>query len=192
MTGSERGYYKTDQSQEDEFRTLLTEIDSGIGWEEAGFLKVPIIIRTEINREIADHMHRLKRHLQLNSHPKIGLLQEWNELPPEDERIMDKIWGDAFLSKDIPQGRIRFSPKHIKESVTEKIGKVKIPVYPLGRIVAHEEFHIWQFINNPLQVQRDLKVMNRRDEVEEAWNYTNTEVQAGEFERYWIENWMNH
>jgi hypothetical protein len=75
MTGSERGYYKTDQSQEDEFRTLLTEIDSGIGWEEAGFLKVPIIIRTEINREIADHMHRLKRHLQLNSHPKIGLLQ---------------------------------------------------------------------------------------------------------------------
>lgn len=192
MTGSERGYYKTDQSQEDEFRTLLTEIDSGIGWEEAGFLKVPIIIRTEINREIADHMHRLKRHLQLNSHPKIGLLQEWNELPPEDERIMDKIWGDAFLSKDIPQGRIRFSPKHIKESVTEKIGKVKIPVYPLGRIVAHEEFHIWQFINNPLQVQRDLKVMNRRDEVEEAWNYTNTEMQAGEFERYWIENWMNH
>ena len=119
-------------------------------------------------------------------------IAEWNELPPEDERIMDKIWGDAFLSQDIPQGRIRFSPKHIKESVTEKIGKVEIPVYPLGGIVAHEEFHIWQFINIPLQVQRDLKVMNRRDEVEEAWNCTNTEVQAGEFERYWIENWMNH
>jgi len=186
-----RSHHET-VSQQKEFNTLLAEIDVGIRWEEAAFLKVPIIIRTEINREIADHMHRLKRHLQLNSHPKIGLLQEWNELPPEDERIMDKIWGDAFLSKDIPQGRIRFSPKHIKESVTEKIGKVEIPVYPLGGIVAHEEFHIWQFINNPLQVQRDLKVMNRRDEVEEAWNYTNTEVQAGEFERYWIENWMNH
>jgi hypothetical protein len=190
MTNLERNYH-ADLSQQKEFNTLLTEIDTAIGWEEASLLNPTVIIRGEINREIAEHMFRLKRHLDLTSHPRLELLQE-NNLHPEEKRKMGKVWGDAFLSRDIPQGRIRISPKHLAERVNEKLKKTEVPVYPIGGIVAHEYFHIWQFINNPLKMQRDLAVINRRSGWEEAWICTDTEVSATEFERYWIENWMDH
>jgi len=185
MALSELKSFFIGQQSASEFTKLKAKFALSVNWEGAGFIRTPPEIIDQINEEAADNLMRLKCHLNLFSFPTVGLLTDWNEVLPEESRLMQDVYADAIVDQVFPHGRIRISPSILKAIVTEKTGIAHPPPIPLSGILGHEVFHIWQFLHTPQQVERD--VSTHMSMGIEAWTQTKTEIEAREFERHWIE-----
>lgn len=175
------------QRASSDFLELKSRFAAGVNWEGASFLKIPPEVIDEINIEGAENLVRLKQALSLPAFPAIELLTDWNEILPEEDRLIHEVYGDAVVVKNVfPHGRIRISPLIMKAVVTEKMGIGHKPPVSLAGLLAHEAFHISQFLNDRERVERDLIV--RQNKGIEAWFNTQTEWEAIKFERDWVES----
>ena len=169
-----------------DFSELKAQASLGFNWEGAGFIRTTPQVIEQINSETASNLIRLKRHLKLPFYPEVKLLQDWSEVLPEEHRLMHEIYGDSNINKAGTKGIIRISPAIVKAFVTERMGIAQMPPISLAGILGHEAFHLRQLFDNPEQVAKDVAVLKDLNGLE-LWESTITEINANEFERFWIE-----
>ena len=189
MTGSEFDFKPGAQGQLSS--TELTA-PTGIYWEQVGSLKVPVEIQRAINLDIAEQRRRLVATLNI-SHPEVMLIQDLDGIP---EDAAELLTADVILDdKSFPNGLIRLFPSHVKTVVAEKISGSQEPSLTLIGDMGHENFHLWQKKKMKESLERDLRLTAEKSSFVERyaiWSTCSSEVMAREYERVWIECWMDY
>jgi hypothetical protein len=191
MNRAETDFLHKSQETSSKFITAKSNFTKGMKWEENSINILPKE-RELINNSAADHLVRTVRYLQLPGIPEISLLFPWEitENKSNDSKG-ETIYANAYIDKDFPNGLIRISPVFIESFVIKSIREEgNWSILHLGALLAHESFHLWQYIHIPEKVERDLTIYGNLDL--NIWNQTQTEREAKEFEKYWIENWFKH
>jgi hypothetical protein len=174
-----------DQSYEQvDFEEYEGEIYRGIDMDGTGFLKLPKVIEAAVIFDFAKILTETSDHLN-KPLPVVTLMHGWNEPLAVYSQNYDarEILANASVNKDYPDGIIRISPFFLKSEFTARIAS-NVTVPPLEFILAHEDFHIWQFLAQPDQAMADCKVLSEKGL--DAWNSTRTEIDANEFGKAWI------
>lgn len=168
------------------------EIYQGLDLDGAGFLKLPKEIESGLVNDFAKTLTATSIHLK-KFVPEVGLIHGWNqplEGYSQNHEIRD-VFADASLDKDYPYGIIRISPFYLKSEFTKRLNHgvredLEYNIHPFRFLLAHEDFHLWQFLNRYEKTVKDCKVFKTGGFA--AWNQTQTEIDANEFANYWIKN----
>jgi hypothetical protein len=172
--------------------TAPAEEFSGIYWEQVGLLKVPMEIQRAINLDIAEQRRRLMGTHNI-PHSDVMLIQDLDGIP---EDAAELLTADVILDdKSFPNGLIRIFPSHVKIVVAEKMRGNQEPSLTLIGDMGHENFHRWQKKNMKEALERDLRLTAGRSNFIErfsVWSTCPSEVMAREYERVWIEHWMDY
>lgn len=167
-------------------------IYQGLDLDGAGFLKLSKEVEDSLVNDFAKTLTATSTHLK-KSVPEVGLIHGWNQ-PLEGylkNHEIREVLANSLLDKDYPRGIIRISPFYLKPEFTKRLnhavrGEFEYNICPPQFLLAHEDFHIWQFLNQPEKIVEDCKVFNTDGLA--AWNQTQTEIDANEFANYWIKN----
>lgn len=192
MIGKEFEHFLRTNDESVSFANLKGGIDYGLAWKRARVLDASPVVFEEINGEIGDHLLRLTDYLKLPSVPDVILTRDWADFAaPERQDQPDRIIAEAYFDKDIPtRGIIRLSPGFLKGIVDKKMGRRKDLPLPLELVLGHESFHLWQFKQEETARQLDKDLAELKARGFDGWNLTKSEVDAREFERFWLENWF--
>jgi hypothetical protein len=172
--------------------TLQTEEFPGIYWEQRGSLTVPVEIQRAINLDIVEQLSRLMASLKTSHRPDVVLIQSLDGISEKD---IELLTSDVLLATPaFPNGLIRIFPRHVKMVVAEKTNANQLPSLTLVGDLGHENFHLLQKEVMLEALERDLKLSSEKDSFVErydVWSTCPSEVIAREFERVWIEHWMD-
>jgi hypothetical protein len=169
-----------------------TEEFPGIYWEERGSLMVPVEIQRAINLDIVEQLRRLAASLKTSHRPDVVFIQSLDGIA---EKEVELLTSDVLLAApSFPNGLIRIFPQHVRMVVGEKTNTSQQPSLTLIGDLGHENFHILQKEAMQKTLERDLKLASERNSFVEryaVWSVCPSEVMARDFERFWIEHWMD-
>lgn len=177
------------KSQEEQERLSFykDKIYQGLDLQGAGFLKLSKDIENRLVNDFAKTLIATSAHLK-KSVPEVGLIHGWNQPLEgyEKNHEIREILANAYSDENYPHGVIDFSPFYLKAEITYRMGIDQKPVFPFEYLLAHEDFHVWQFLNQYEKVIEDCRVF--KTDGLAAWNQTQTEIDANEFANLWIKN----
>lgn len=191
MFGIELGISHNGSERKRNINSFKKEIYDGLDLERAGFLKVPKAIEQELIGEIAVTLFKTSDELD-KPLPKVALIHSWNESLPgfEENNEIREIIAHATLDEANPNGIIRISPFYLKEEFTGRINgfysREGDARHPLGFVLSHEDFHIWQYEHQLEQVLRDTNILKTQGL--DSWGQTRTELDANQAANNWIKN----
>jgi hypothetical protein len=164
----------------------------GIYWEQRGSLMVSVEIQRVINLDIVEQLRRLAASLKTSHRPDVVFIQSLDGI---SEKEAELLTSDVLLpAPSFPNGLIRIFPQHVRMVVAEKTNTSQPPSLTLVGDLGHENFHILQKEAMWESLERDLKFSSRKDSFVEryaVWSTCPSEVMARDFERFWIERWMD-
>lgn len=178
--------------EEENLKSFKTEIYKGLDIDGASFLKLPREVEEKFVDDFANILIATSTHLK-KSLPEIGLIHGWNE--PLDgyseNHEIREILANATVDENYQNGIIRVSPFYLKSEFTRRIGFGQADndgsaILPLNFLLPHEDFHIWQFLNQEDRVVEDCRKLATGGLA--SWNITKTEAEANEFANIWIKN----
>lgn len=186
------GFLFTGQEQSN-FDNFREEIYHGLDIDGAGFLKLPVEVEEGLIHDFSKTIKATSTHLK-KPLPRIGLIHGWSE-PLEgysENHEIREILANATVDENYPNGIIRISPFYLKPEFTRRINagiterSGNDALMPFSFLLAHEDFHVWQFLNQHDRVVEDCKTFNIGGL--SAWGQTQTEIDANEFANNWIKN----
>jgi hypothetical protein len=196
MSSSEFDFNLGTQEQTSSELTLPAEEFPGIYWEQVGLFRVPMATRHVLNSEIDKQRHNFMACLGIMQKPDVVIMQDPKNIPDKKIAVLS---ADTLINEALPRGIIRLFFSHMELIIAEKVARDQAPSIRLAGTMGHEGYHIKQW-NTPAEheaAEIDLKLAKLAGEkggIEAqlaVWNVTPTEIMAKEFERYWIEHWMD-
>lgn len=178
--------------EEEKLKSFKAEIYKGLDINGAAFLKLPKEVEEKFINDFAKILIATSSHLRKQL-PEVDLIHGWNE--PLDgyseNHEIREILANATVDENYPNGIIRVSPFYLKSEFTRRISFGSIDndlgtILPLNFLLPHEDFHVWQFLNQKDRVVKDCKVFAKEGLA--AWSKTRTEIDANEFANIWIKN----
>jgi hypothetical protein len=166
----------------------------GIYWEQVGLFRVPIETQRVLNSEIDAQRRRFMACLGIAQQPDVVIMQDPEGIPDKKTVVLS---ADTLINDSLPRGIIRLFSSHIELIIAEKAARDQAPSIKLAGTMGHEGFHIKQWNKARKTTEMDFKLAQLAGEkggIEAqlaVWSVTPTEIMAKEFERYWIEHWMN-
>ena len=197
MAGSEFDFNTSAQ-----FQASLSELTfpieefPGIYWERVGAFRVPMETQRVLNSEIDTQRRCFMSCLGIEQKPDVVIMQDPEGIPNKKTVVLS---ADTLINKSFPRGIIRIFFSRMELVVAEKTARGQVPSIRLAGTMGHEGYHIKQW-NTPGEheaAEMDLKLVELAKEnggIEAqlaVWSVTPTEVMAKEFERFWIEHWMD-
>lgn len=190
MISERLGLIFKSQEEQKHLASYRNEIYQGLDLDGASFLKLPKEIEDGLVNDFAKTLTATSRLLK-KSVPEVELIHGWSQPLEgyEKNHEIREVLANALLDKDYPSGIIRISPFYLKPEFTKRLnlGVGKDSEYntcPPQFLLAHEDFHVWQFLNQYEKIVEDCKVFKTGGL--SAWNQTQTEIDANEFANYWI------
>jgi hypothetical protein len=183
--------FKT-QKEQGSIDNFREEIYCGLDIDGASFLKLPSDVEEGLINDFAKTLIATSKNLQ-KPLPRVRLIHGWNE--PLDgyseNHEIREILANATVDENFPNGIIRISPFYLKPEFTRRFNSSREDesgnaITPLSFLLAHEDFHIWQFLNQYNRVVEDCKALGEGGLA--AWNHTQTEIEANEFANNWIKS----
>ena len=180
------------QNKQKDFIAFKAEIRKGLDIDGASFLKLPKEVEESLIADFAKTLTATSEYLK-KPLPKVGLIHGWNEPLSgyaENHQIRE-IMANATVDDKYPKGIIKISPFYLKPEFTRRFNfSLKVEpenaLHPFPFLLAHEDYHIWQFLNQYERVVRDCEAFAEGGLT--AWKKTQTEIDANEFANYWIKN----
>lgn len=172
-------------------------IYAGLGVQDAAFLEFPSGTGEGLAGDISRVLTATSTHLRKPLPDAVTLLGSWTDVLRNGEGAgfgdLD-VLANADRNDDFPNGIIRISPFYLKAELLRRVGRITGQgggngeiVMTLDELLAHEDFHIWQYINNSASVLIDLAIAHKEEKGWlTAWNQTRTELDAREFAKTWI------
>lgn len=192
MSRIEFGFFQKKEEQGNKLENFKRDIYKGLDLDRAGFLRTPKELEDKLIEEIAVTLTKTSKDLGMPL-PTVSLIHGWDEPLPgyEANQEIREVIANATVSEDYPNGIIRISPFYLKEEIAGRVinslfSAEGIARYPLGYVLPHENFHIWQFKNMPEQVSLDTETLKREGLTE--WGQTRTELDACQAANNWIMN----
>lgn len=167
------------------------EIYHGLDIDGVSFLKLPKDIERGLVNDVAKILIATSANLK-KPIPEVGLIHGWSERLEgySQNHEIREVLANTSLDKDYPRGIIRISPFYLKPEFTKRVNfEVREDsedfMYPLEYLLAHEDFHVWQFLNQYEKVMEDCKAFKVGGLA--VWDQTQTEIDANQAARNWIE-----
>lgn len=178
----------TVNAQEAYVNAYRDKIHHGLDLDSAGFLKIPEGIEDGLLNDFVRILISTSAHLK-KPVPEVKLIHGWSQPLEgyEQNHELREIFANAYLDENSPHGVIFVSPFYLKAEITHRIMGIKQGfMFPLEFVLAHEDYHIWQFSNQYEKTVEDCNVL--RTDGLAAWNLTQTEIDANEFANSWIQD----
>lgn len=165
------------------------EIYKGLALGEADFLKIPELIEQGIVHTIANDFVSLSEYLNIPL-PRIGLTKHWNDNTPQEQGSYDirDVLAAASVDEQYPEGIVVYSPFYLKRYVSYKMGieqEIDSPPLPLSQLNGHEGLHLYQYRYNKKAWIKHALIL--KEQGFSAFSETQTEKDAMEFEKKWLE-----
>jgi hypothetical protein len=166
----------------------------GVYWEEISATRFSLDQRKALGLGIIDQRRRLTSGLFIA--PFDVVITETPQELVDGEATL--VVADTIISEDnFPRGLVRLFARHVEQGISDGVNVGGLPLRIVGTL-GHEGFHARQWKSNRSALERDLQTAKLAEAIGgtrarvAAWGLTRSELDAMEFEKNWLEHWMDY
>lgn len=147
---------------------------------------IPFAVELGITTDIAKNLIIISRELEIPL-PSIGVILPKDPLFKVRSQSGEEIYtlANASIPDENPEGLIKFSEGYLDHLISFRMGYDEEIPRPIEWVVSHEAYHLWQHKHTPKRIALDCIVQYKNGA--EAWETTQSEIDANEYANRWLE-----